>query len=98
MKNLILSLILITAAPFVTADLLEGPPSLPISTTIDKHGNLFDSPFPPTTNTLEIKDKQEYAPLQYSYWFDSGSGPGVLSYQYQNFYSDLLSPAMPVGT
>lgn len=97
MKNLILSLILITAAPFVTADLLEGPPSLPISTTIDKHGNLFDSPFPPTTNALEIKNKQEYAPLQYSYWFDSGSGPGVLSYQYQNFYSDLLSPSYASG-
>jgi len=97
MKNFILLLILIVISPLTSADIIEGPPPLPISTTIDKYGNQFNAPFLPETSSLEIKSEQELEPLQYNYWFDSGSGPGVLSYQYQNFYSDLLSPSYASG-
>lgn len=72
---------------------MEFSPGAPngVSKTIDAEGNLYEH-FAPLQEAGESSQS-----LLAGVWSDNGYGPGVLAYQYQLYYSDVLSTTSASG-
>lgn len=95
-KLLMLTLLCLSAtAVYASPNIAPGTPlhAPPLEEKIDAEGNAHYI-FVPSDKALEPDDVPS---VMAGTWFDSGAGPGVLEFQGQWYFSDILSTSFATG-